>query len=48
MGAQQACQDAAAVTREQHAHVQQAGITEALAVRGPHQSVLLEEPGVLL
>lgn len=48
VGTEQASQDAAAVAREHHAHVHQAGVTEALAVCGPHQAVLLEEPRVLL
>lgn len=48
VGTEQASQDAAAVAGEQHAHVHQAGIAEALALCGPHQSVLLKEPGVLL
>lgn len=47
-GTEQASEDAAAVTRQYHAHVHQAGITEVLALGGPHQPVLLKEPSVLL
>lgn len=48
MGTVQTSQDTAAVAREVHAHVHQAGIAEALALSGPHQSVLLKECCVLL
>lgn len=48
MGAVKTSQDAAAVAGEVHAHVQQASIAEALALGGPHQSVLLKECRVLL
>lgn len=44
----QSSQDTAAVAREEHAHVHQAGIAEALAFSGPYQSVLLKECRVLL
>lgn len=44
----QSSQDTAAVTREEHAHVHQARIAEALAFGGPYQSVLLKECRILL
>lgn len=48
MGTEQASQDAAAVARKLYTHVHQAGIAEALAICGPHQSMMLKEHGVLL
>jgi hypothetical protein len=42
VGTEQTSQDPATVAGQEHAHVRQAGIVEALALSGPHQSMLFE------